>query len=93
MHERALTCYAAACLGIGGTELPAAARAARQLIALGPLSDTGYQLLMQAQAAQGDVSSALLTFERLRRCLADELGVDPSPRSREIHQQLLTSSG
>jgi SARP family transcriptional regulator, regulator of embCAB operon len=77
VYERALSCYVHACLGIGGTELPAAERAARALIATAPTSEAGYRLLMQAQAANGDTPSALRTYEQLRRILADELGVDP----------------
>ncbi|HWW54924.1 MAG TPA: winged helix-turn-helix domain-containing protein, partial [Acidimicrobiales bacterium] len=43
---RALEAYAASTLGTGGTELPAAVRAGRQLIRLVPLRESGYQLLM-----------------------------------------------
>ena len=39
---RALETYAAAALGTGGTELPAAVRASRQLIRLVPLRESGY---------------------------------------------------
>jgi DNA-binding SARP family transcriptional activator len=90
IHQRALTCYVEACLGIGGTELPAAERAARQLVARWPLYETGHRVLMQALAARGDTSSALRTYELLRVRLADELGVDPDPQPRELHQQLLS---
>jgi hypothetical protein len=38
---RALEAYAAATLGIGGTELPAAVRAGRQLVRLVPLREAG----------------------------------------------------
>jgi DNA-binding SARP family transcriptional activator len=89
IHQRAIACYVDACLGIGGTELPAAERGARALIAIAPLSETGYQLLMRSQAAEGDAASALRTFDRLRRTLADELGADPSERSQAIYRRLL----
>lgn len=91
VHQRALACYVQACLGIGGTELPAAERASRQLVGLAPLSETGYQLLMEAHAAHGDIASALQVYEQLRHRLIEELGVDPSPRSRELHLRLLTA--
>src|SRR5215475_6957557 len=48
IYERALACYAEACMGIGGTELPAAERAARRLLAHAPLAETGHRLLMRA---------------------------------------------
>jgi DNA-binding SARP family transcriptional activator len=91
VRQRAMACYIRACLGIGGTELPGAERAARDLIAQAPLSETGYRLLMRAQAAGGDTAAALRTFERLRKTLADELGVDPDPQTRAVHQELLTT--
>lgn len=91
VHQRALTCYIEACLGIGGTELPAAERAARVLVSRWPLYESGHRVLMQALAARGDASSALRTYELLRVRLAEELGVDPDPQLRELHQQLLTA--
>jgi DNA-binding SARP family transcriptional activator len=90
--ERALTCYAQACLGLGGTEIPGAERAARQLIERAPLSETGYQLLMEVLAARGDVASALGLYEQLRKTVRDELGVDPGPAIRQLHDQLLHAS-
>jgi SARP family transcriptional regulator, regulator of embCAB operon len=90
IHQRALACYVQACLGIGGTELPAAERAARSLVGIAPLWETGYRLLMQAQAASGDTAEALRTYEQLRGTLADELGVDPDPQTRDLHRRLLT---
>src|SRR5690242_14758610 len=40
MHARSLECYASACLELGGAELPAADRAARELLELAPLRET-----------------------------------------------------
>jgi DNA-binding SARP family transcriptional activator len=91
LHQQALACYAQACLGIGGTELPGAERAARRLTSLAPLSETGHRLLIEALAARGDLSSALRAYEQLRQTLADELGVDPGPQLRDLHQRLLTA--
>jgi DNA-binding SARP family transcriptional activator len=44
--SRALEAYAVSCLGIGGTELPAAERAGRTLLERSPLRETAYALLM-----------------------------------------------
>jgi len=86
LHQRTLGYYAEACLGIGGPELGAAERCARRLVELAPLSETGYRLLMRAHANQGDIAAALVTYERLRATLREELGVAPGP----VVQQLLT---
>ncbi len=89
VHQRALSYYAEACLGIGGSELGGAERAARRLVELAPLSETGHRLLMRAQADQGDVAAALVTYERLRALLREELGVAPGPAVQELLVRLL----
>jgi DNA-binding SARP family transcriptional activator len=89
IYERALACYAAACLGIGGTELPAAERAARRLVAHAPLAETGHQLLMRALAARGDAAAALAAYDQLRQLLREELGVSPCPAAQALHARLL----
>jgi DNA-binding SARP family transcriptional activator len=48
-----------------------------------------WRTLMQAQAASGNRAAALATFERCRATLSRELGVDPSPETIAIHEQLL----
>jgi DNA-binding SARP family transcriptional activator len=88
-HDGALEAYAAACLGLGGTEIAGAERAARRLLEHNPLRETGYRLLMQALAARGNVAEALQVYERARTVLRDELGVPPGPAIHEIHAALL----
>jgi DNA-binding SARP family transcriptional activator len=92
LRLRALECYAAAALGVGGTELAAAVRAARQLTRLAPLRESGYRYLMQALAAQGNLAEALRVYGQLSTCLRDQLGVSPSPATRELHQRLLAAT-
>jgi SARP family transcriptional regulator, regulator of embCAB operon len=87
--DGALEAYAAACLGLGGTELAGAERAARRLLEHNPLRETGYRLLMQALAARGNVAEALQVYERARTVLREELGVPPGPAIHEIHATLL----
>jgi SARP family transcriptional regulator, regulator of embCAB operon len=87
--ERALEAYAAACLGLGGTELAGAERAARRLVGHNPLRETGYGLLMQALAARGHVPEALRVYEQARTVLRDELGIPPGPAIAQLHTALL----
>ena len=83
LRLRALECYAATGLGIGGPELAGAVPAGRQLIRLAPLRESGYRHLMQALAAQDNLAEALHVYGQLRDCLRDQLGVSPSPATRE----------
>ena len=53
LRLRALEAYAVATLGVGGTELAASVRSARQLVTLAPLRESGYRVLMRALAKQG----------------------------------------
>ena len=92
VHQRALASHSEACLRIGGPELPGAERSARRLITRAPLSETGYRLLMQALAERGDTAAALTVYEQLRRTIRDELGVDPGPEARRLHQRLLQAA-
>jgi DNA-binding SARP family transcriptional activator len=88
--ERALEAYVAACLGIGGTELAGAERAARRLLEHDPISETGYGLLMRALAARGHVPQALRVYEQARTVLREELGIPPGPAIARLHTELLS---
>lgn len=88
LHLRALEAYAAATLGIGGTELPAAVRAARRLVHLAPLRESGYQLLMRALDRQGNPAEALGVYAGLQALLREELGVSPSAASQAVYTAL-----
>jgi DNA-binding SARP family transcriptional activator len=88
-HARALECYAAACLELGGHELPGAERAARELVQVAPLRETGQLLLMRALAARGNVAEALAAYERFRVVLRDELGIDPGRALQDTYTDLL----
>ncbi|WP_150252632.1 AfsR/SARP family transcriptional regulator [Nocardiopsis deserti] len=46
-------------------------------------------LLVRALAATGRTADALAAYGRFRSRLADELGLDPSPRLRDLHLRLL----
>jgi DNA-binding SARP family transcriptional activator len=92
LHVRALESYAATGLGLGGTELAAAVRAGRQLTRMAPLRESGYRYLMRALAAQGNVAEALGVYAQLSDCLRDQLGVSPSPATRDLYGQLLAAT-
>lgn len=87
--DRALEAYAASCLGIGGTELPGAERAAHTLVDRSPLRETGYALLMDALAAQGNVAEAMRIYDRARTTLQHELGISPGRTLQQAHARLL----
>lgn len=89
LHLRALEAYAAATLGVGGTELAAAVRASRELTRLEPYRESGWRLLMQSLAAEGNAAEALQAYERLRTLLREELGVAPSGPTQQLHRELL----
>jgi SARP family transcriptional regulator, regulator of embCAB operon len=89
VHDRALEAYAASCLGIGGTELPGAERAARTLLERSPLRETGYALLMDTLAAQGNTAEAMRVYDRARATLHEELGITPGRAIQQAHARLL----
>ncbi|MBV9603507.1 MAG: winged helix-turn-helix domain-containing protein [Solirubrobacterales bacterium] len=89
IHDRALEAYAASCLGIGGTELPGAERAARRLLERAPLRETGYALLMNALAAQGNAAEAMSVYATARTTLDEQLGITPGQAIQEAHARLL----
>jgi DNA-binding SARP family transcriptional activator len=89
---RALECYAATGIGLGGTEIASAIRAGRQLTRLAPLRESGYRHLMRALAAQDNLAEALEVYGQLSECLRDQLGVSPSQATRELYEQLLATT-
>jgi SARP family transcriptional regulator, regulator of embCAB operon len=88
-HARALECYATACLELGGPELPGAERAARELLEVAPLRETGHLLLIRTLAAKGNVAEALGAYERVRALLREELGVGPCRALQDTYADLL----
>jgi DNA-binding SARP family transcriptional activator len=62
---------------------------AEEAVALEPFRETAHRRLMQAHAAAGNRAEALRAYERCRRLLAEELGVDPSPETEAAYLELL----
>lgn len=66
-----------------------AIQAAGALTQADPLREYGWELLIRALYLSGRSGEALQMFERFRRFQATALGLDPSPRMRELHLAVL----
>lgn len=84
---RALHALALAHLASGDPDR--AVRSARDAVALAPMQEENHRVLMRALDASGERGEALRVFERCRTLLADELGIDPSPRTTALYLELL----
>jgi len=62
---------------------------ARLVLTKDEVRENAYQALMRYQAESGDSASALLTYERCRAILSEELDADPSPLTQELHGRIL----
>src|SRR5437764_3265683 len=86
---QALELIGRAGLRLGGAQLSSVERHAWALIEAEPYRESGYVLLMEALAAEGNVAEGLRVFERLRSLLREELGMAPSRETIAAHEQLL----
>jgi DNA-binding SARP family transcriptional activator len=89
LEMRCREAIAAAGIGLGGSELASAERAAKALIRDAPFRESGYLNLMRALAASGNTAEALRTYDGLRTLLVEELGSAPSTEIQALHRQLL----
>ncbi|MEZ4731314.1 MAG: BTAD domain-containing putative transcriptional regulator [Caldilineaceae bacterium] len=71
-------------------ELDAALTYVQRQIAIDPLRETAYRQQMVILARQGERNLALAAFERCRRIISNELGIDPEPETLLLHQQILS---
>jgi DNA-binding SARP family transcriptional activator len=88
---RSLECTVSLSLQIGGAEGPAAARAARRLVALAPYRESGCVRLMEVLEAEGNVAEAMRVYDQMRCRLRDDLGTAPSAALQAVHLRLLRS--
>ncbi|HKJ55490.1 MAG TPA: BTAD domain-containing putative transcriptional regulator [Nitriliruptoraceae bacterium] len=71
----------------------AAARATvDEAMALAPYREDVYREAMRVETSSGNAAAALRVYETCSRRLADDLGVDPSPPTRELFTMILRSS-
>ncbi|WP_345411319.1 ATP-binding protein [Actinomycetospora chlora] len=66
-----------------------ARRVAGEAVAADRFDEPAHRLLMRAHRLAGEPARAVELYHRLRADLADELGVEPDPRTREDHLALL----
>jgi predicted ATPase/DNA-binding SARP family transcriptional activator len=66
----------------------AGVEAARRMLSLDPLSEEAHRLLLRFLALKGDRAAALAQFETCRHVLAEELGVEPSPETARLAEQI-----
>jgi DNA-binding SARP family transcriptional activator len=62
---------------------------ARELVGLEPFRESAHLRLVRALAAAGDRGEALRAYERCRRLLAEELGIDPSAELEVAYLEVL----
>ena len=63
----------------------------RQLVTAHPLQEQFHAQLMLSLYRSGRQADALAAYQDVRRILADELGVDPGPELRRLHQRILAA--
>ena len=87
LHLRALELLSEAAAGGGDWALAVAT--AEEAVAVEPFRESAHLRLMAAHAGAGNRGEALRAYERARRVLAEELGVDPSPPTQAAYVALL----
>lgn len=70
-------------------DLSAALAYAQRLMQADPFQESAYRLLMQLHLRDGDRARALRVYHTCATLLSDELGVEPSPETQLLFQQLL----
>jgi DNA-binding SARP family transcriptional activator len=95
-RERLRTVFARACECLAETyiwngEPSIAVDVAKEVVAIHPFRETGYQLLMRAHAAAGNRAEALWVYERCRKLISEELGVAPSAETHAVYLKVLHS--
>ena len=79
----------AAELGLGDGDALSAARDAADAIVLEPHLESAHRALIAAHYLRGDPSRALAAYQALRSRLVNDLGVEPTPQTRSVHDAVL----
>ncbi len=87
LHLRALEVESDA--AAAAADWPTALRAAEEVVSVEPFRESAHMRLMQAHAGAGNRGEALRAYERCRRVLAEELGVNPSAATEAAYVALL----
>ena len=61
---------------------------ARRLVQADNLRETSHRLLMEAYYAAGERSQALRHYDKIRKLLREELGVEPSPEIEDLRNKI-----
>jgi len=73
----------------GAKDFPRAIRFAQKRLAVDPLHEDAARELMALRYETGDRAGALQEYERFRRLLDQELGVEPMPETQHFYKQVL----
>lgn len=65
-------------------DYPGATEAGLAAVAAEPLRESAHRLLMEAHLREGNLGEALRQYELYRRLLLEHLGLQPSPRMRDL---------
>lgn len=87
LHARAIEDLAEARLESGAAA--AVTAELERIVAEHPGRERAWGLLMRALYASGRQQEALVAFQRARRMLADEFGLDPGPELRALERRVL----
>jgi DNA-binding SARP family transcriptional activator len=75
----------ALCAGLAEAgDYPGSTEAGLAAVAAEPLRESAHRLLIKAHLAEGNLGEALRQYELYRRLLADQLGLEPSPKMSEL---------
>ena len=89
-HQQRLRLHVAAGeLALAEGDDASAAKHAKAALSLDGLDEAAVRLLMTASYRVGEQSRALRTFEQFRRALALDVGAEPMPATRAVHEAVL----
>jgi len=86
MQREVLTLQAESATAVG--RLHDAVDLARRAVDSDPFWERPYRVMMRALAGLGEADRALRVYERLRTTLEEDLGVEPSTRTRQVRDSI-----